>query len=117
MKYITFLLENWYLLIVLVVAVIVIGVMIGRFFALPSGEQREKIKEWLVWAVTQAEAELGGGTGQLKLRQVYDMFIQRFPAIAKMISFDTFKYWVDEALIEMREMLQNNKAVAELVRG
>lgn len=117
MKYITFLLENWYLLIGLLVLAIVIGTMVGKFFSLPSAEQREKVKEWLLLAVTEAEKELGSGTGQLKLRYVYDLFLQRFPAVAKKISFDTFRFWVDSALIEMREMLQNNKAVSELVRG
>ncbi|MFR6482019.1 MAG: hypothetical protein ACLUPD_10785 [Anaerotignum faecicola] len=46
-------------------------------------EQREKVKEWLLLAVTEAEKELGSGTGQLKLRYVYDLFLRRFPAVAK----------------------------------
>lgn len=117
MEYITFCMENWYLVVALLAAVGVIGVCIGRFLNLPSGEQRKKVKEWLLWAVTQAEAELGGGTGQLKLRQVYDLFVQRFPVIARAVSFDTFALWVDEALGEMREMLKQNRAVKNLVSG
>ena len=113
----TFLLENWYLFVAAIAVAVVIGVVIGKFLNLPGSEQIEKCKEWLLWAVTEAEKELGSGTGQLKLRQVYDLFIQRFPAIAKMISFDTFMLWVDEALEKMREMLKQNKAVKELVEG
>lgn len=112
-----FLIENWYLIIALMAVIFVIGVFIGKFLNLPTSEQINKCKEWLVWAVTQAEAELGGGTGQLKLRAVYDVFVQRFPAVAQAISFDTFSLWVDEALVDMREMLQNNKAVKNLVEG
>lgn len=115
MKYITFLLENWYLIVVLLAVTAVFGICIGKFLNLPAKEQREKVKEWLLWAVTQAEKELGGGTGKLKLRQVYDLFIQRFPAVAMAISFDTFSVWVDEALEEMRNLLKSNKAVAEIV--
>lgn len=67
--------------------------------------------------MTEAEKELGSGTGQLKLRQVYDLFLQRFPAIAKRISFETFSYWVDRALIDMREMLNKNKAIYRMVKA
>ena len=113
----TFMLENWYIIVGLVAVAVVIGVCIGRFLNLPTGEQIDKCKDWLVYAVTQAEAELGGGTGQLKLRAVYDLFVQRFPVVAQAVSFDTFSLWVDEALVDMREMLQNNKKVKELVEG
>ena len=54
---------------------------------------------------------LGSGTGQLKLRMVYDMFVQRFPWLARLISFEKFAGLVDEALVEMRNMLAKNAAV------
>lgn len=117
MNGVAFLMENWYVLIAAVAVAVVIGAAIGRFCGLPSAEQRRKVKEWLLLAVTQAEAELGSGTGQLKLRYVYDLFVQRFPMIAKKISFDTFAYWVDEALIQMREMLKENKQVQRIVES
>ena len=69
------------------------------------------------WAVTEAEKELGGGTGKLKLRQVYDLFVTRFPWLAKIVSFELFSDMVDDALDEMREMLANNQAVKALVNG
>lgn len=113
----TLFMENWYICIALMAVTGVIGVGIGRFLKLPNSVQIEKVKEWLLWAVTQAEAELGGGTGQLKLRQVYDVFVQRFPAVAMAVSFDTFSLWVDEALEDMRDMLKQNQAVKNLVGG
>lgn len=117
MRSMTFLMENWYLCVALMAVAAGIGVCIGRFLKLPTSAQIDKVKEWLLWAVTQAEAELGSGTGQLKLRQVYDLFVQRFPAVAMAISFDTFSLWVDEALDDMRDMLKQNKAVKELIGG
>lgn len=112
-----FLVENWYLLIAGVGVAAAAGFMLYRFFKLPTKEQIVKIKEWLLYAVTEAEKELGGGTGQLKLRQVYDLFVQRFPAVAAAISFDTFSGWVDEALEQMREMLAKNENVAAYVEN
>ena len=117
MEKFTFCIENWYLVVALMATTCVIGIYIGRILKLPSSEQIDKIKEWLLWAVTQAEAELGSGTGKLKLRQTYDLFIQRFPALAMAVSFDTFSLWVDEALEEMRKLLKENKTVRELVKG
>jgi len=109
--------ENWYLLAAGIAAAAAACFAVLRFFQLPSAAQAAKVKEWLLWAVIQAEKELGSGTGQVKLRQVYDLFVQRFPAVAAAVSFDTFGGWVDEALEEMREMLKQNRAVKELVEG
>lgn len=110
-------LENWEILVALLALAGIIGVWIGRFLKMPAAEQREKIKKWLLWAVAEAEKELGGGTGKLKLRQVYDLFLQRFPTVAMAISFETFAAWVDEALAEMRELLQKNEAVYRMINA
>lgn len=110
-----FLVENWYFIVTAIVMVVMAGVICWNFFKLPTKEQIAKIKEWLLYAVTEAEKELGGGTGQLKLRQVYDLFVQRFPVVAAVISFDTFSGWVDEALEQMREMLEQNQNVQKYV--
>ena len=112
-----FLVDNWYMLVAIIAVAAAVGVAIGEFLKMPRQKQREKVKEWLLWAVTNAEKELGGGTGKLKLRRVYDLFVQRFPAVAMAVSFDTFGIWVDESLEEMRKMLAENKAVEQMVRG
>lgn len=115
--FLNFFIENWYFIVTAIVMVVMAGVICWNFFKLPTKEQIGKIKEWLLYAVTEAEKELGGGTGQLKLRQVYDLFVQRFPAVAAVISFDTFSGWVDEALEQMREMLAKNENVAAYVEN
>jgi small basic protein len=78
-------------------------------------KQPKKVKEWLLWAVIQAETTLGGGTGQVKLRAVYDLFVERYKVISFLVSFETFSKWVDVALEEMRVMLENNENVKALV--
>ena len=80
-----------------------------------KAEQVEQVKGWLLGAVTLAEAEFGSGTGRIKLSVVYDSFVQKFPWIAKLLSFEDFSEYVDEALVEMRKLLSTNKAIAAIV--
>lgn len=100
--------DNWSLLVVIVAVVIVGCIYVKKFLEKPTDEQLAKIKEWLLYAVMEAEAQFGSGTGQLKLHYVYDMFIARFPAMVDIISFEMFSKLVDEALVEMKELLQFN---------
>ncbi|MEK4025763.1 hypothetical protein [Sporosarcina sp. FSL W7-1283] len=109
------LIDNWYVIFGVIALIVFVGVAAAVFFAQPTESQLKKIKAWLLLAVTQAEAELGSGTGELKLRYVYDLFITRFTWLARIISFDLFATLVDQALDEMREMLKNNPAVMNLV--
>ena len=44
----------------------------------------------------------------MKLRTVYDMFISKFPVISKLLPFSVFSLWVDEALVEMKKILEEN---------
>ena len=111
------LIDNWYLLVGGVALIVVAGFAAYKFVGLPTKEQVIKIKEWLKYAVTMAEKELGGKTGQLKLRMVYDMFVSKFPSVAKLISFDTFASWVDDALEWMNKQLESNKAIETVVNG
>ena len=109
--------ENWYIVIGLLAVVTIVILALFKFLGLPTKEQLKKIKEWLLWAVSVAESELGSGTGQLKLRYVYDMFIKQFPTTAKFISFEYFSLLVDDALDEMKKMLETNKAINVAILG
>jgi len=111
------LVENWILIVAAVAILAVVGSFVLEFYSLPTKKQVETIKEWLLYACIEAEKELGDGTGQLKLRYAYDLFIARFPSAAKVVPFALFSLWVDSALEEMRQMLTQNKAIREVVRG
>lgn len=102
------LVNNWYLLIAAMALIGCFGLAIKKFVLMPSDKQLEKVKEWLLYAVTAAEKELGSGTGQIKLRYVYDMFIAKFKWTSKLISFSTFSALVDEALDKMKGLLEDN---------
>lgn len=109
-----FFMEYWYIILAAVVMVAVGIVLAVRFFKKPSSEQVAKVKEWLLMAVLEAEKQFGSGTGKLKLRSVYDLFVARFPWIAKIVSFETFAQWVDEALDTVEQWLTED-AIAEYV--
>lgn len=72
-------------------------------------------RDWLVWAVMEAEHMLGSKTGQMKLRYVYDLAIRHFPVIAKLLPFSVFAILVEKALEVMNTMIQENKSIAEAI--
>jgi hypothetical protein len=72
-------------------------------------------KNWLVWAVSEAESVFGSNTGKLKLRYAYNLAINQFPIIAKIIPFSLFSRLVDSALNVMRDMIENNKSIADAI--
>lgn len=110
-----FLVENWPLVVATIAVVVVAIISVMNFFQKPTEEQIKALKEWLLYAVTEAEKALGAGTGKLKLRMVYDMFLEKFPYLAKFITFDDFSKWVDEALEEMKKLLETNARVSAYV--
>lgn len=112
-----FITENWFVIAGVAAVAASGGYAIYAFLRMPSNKQLNKVREWLLYAVTKAEKELGGGTGQIKLRYVYDMFVARFTWLAKILSFEAFSLMVDEALEKMKTMLESNKAVKSLVTG
>ena len=112
-----FIVENWFVIVAVVAAGGSIGYAIYFFSKMPSDKQLNKVREWLLYAVTRAEKELGAGTGKLKLRYVYDMFMARFEWLAKGVTFDMFALMVDEALEKMRLMLDSNEAARKLIEN
>lgn len=99
--------------IIIVLCIVALGVC--HFLKLGKEKQIQIITEWLLLAVVQAEKELGGGTGQIKLRYVYDLFLSKFKFISTFISFEQFSSLVDIALDKMNNILQNNKNLQEYI--
>lgn len=110
-----YLIDNGAIIIATLAAIVAAAAAIVSFFKLPTDEQLKKVKEWLLYAVTMAEKELGGGTGKLKLRYVYDLFLTKFGWLAKVITFEQFSTLVDEALEDMKRLLDSNAQVQALV--
>lgn len=110
----TWIREYWFVFILFIGVVATAAIKIYKFINTPSGEQLKKVQQWLIWAVAKAEEVLGSGTGQLKLRYVYDMFITKFPVIAKFVTYDEFKAMTEKALEEFKEMLESNKQIKQI---
>ena len=108
--------EYWPLLIVAVACLTLAIYGFYIFINKPTDQQLRKVREWLLFAVAQAEKELGSGTGQLKLRFVYDMFLIKFPYLARFISFEMFSKLVDEALDAFEELIKSNERIQDYVQ-
>ena len=108
---------NVQIIIALIIVAIALVCGIIWFIELPKEKKIANIKEWLKFAVVEAERELGSGTGQLKLRMVYDMAVKQFPFIIQLIPFDIFSGWVDEALDWMKCQLTENKAAQSYIES
>lgn len=93
----------------IILGVILAVIMIG------GGIYINGFKNWLVWAVAEAESMFGSKTGKLKLRYAYELAIERFPILAKLIPFAVFGRLVDGALAIMRDMIENNKNIADAI--
>lgn len=109
--------NNWAVIVGLIALVTVVILAIRAFMKLPTSAQKEKVRKCLLAWVIQAEKELGGGTGKVKLSTVYGTFVTAFPILKNFISFETFSLWVDDALDEMRKMLEQNENLKQIVEG
>ena len=101
------LIDNWSLLVVLVCA-IGAGVMgCKKFIQSGKTNQIKKVKEWLLYACVVAEQEFGSGKGSLKLRYVYDKFVEKFGFIKYVVTFEEFSILVDDVLDSAIEFFEN----------
>lgn len=100
-----FLMTNWQWIAGVIIIMTAAIITLIKFDKKTKDEQIHQVKEWLLYAVMEAEKELGSGTGALKLRFVYDMFITKFPLLVALIPFSTFSSFVDEALDKFKKLL------------
>ena len=101
-----YIVENWYIVVGL------LALFVGLFYV-----RLNDVQEWLLGVVTEAEKRMGSGTGQLKLRQVYDKFLEKFPLLSVLVPFKMFAEMVDKALERMRLMLAGNSYAQSYVEG
>lgn len=109
--------ENILIGIGIVGLVLVAVVAVIQFIKSDRSTQINKIREWLLFAVIEAEKVLGSKTGEAKLSYVYNLFITKFPIISNIISFEKFSSLVDEALVKMKEVLDNSEDLQKFIDG
>lgn len=115
MEFLKVIIENWVPVFVVLVAVVFTAHFILNWLSKPKAEHIADLKEWLKFAVVEAEKELGRKTGEIKLRKVYDKAVSLFPWVALFVTFEDFKLYVDEALEWMEEQLATNNNIANYV--
>ncbi|WP_409229455.1 hypothetical protein [Gudongella sp. SC589] len=104
-----FIMANWdsLLLVALVVAGLIVMARAGYI---------KQVRQILFYLVTEAEAQFGGGTGQLKYAAVATWLFERLPAIAKMIlTPKTIDELIEEAVEQMKIYLRANEKARSLI--
>lgn len=104
----SFVATNWSVIVAAICAIILAISKIIEFISLPTEKKILEVKKRLLTWVTSAELDLGGGTGEIKLAEVYDTFCIEYPYLKKWISLDKFEDMVDEALTTMRKNLSED---------
>lgn len=109
MNVLNFIVSNWdfILLIVAAVAAVVFAIFRGN---------KSVVMKMLYALVTEAEKDLGAGTGSLKLAQVIAAIYPKLPAVIKaFVTDETLAKWVDDALDIAKEAWKKNSAIAAYI--
>lgn len=109
--------DNWELVLALVCAILCVATNIIVFVALPTEKKLTNLREWLLYAVVEAEKKFQGGTGAIKLRYVYNLAVDKFMWLPAVLTFEEFSAYVDDALEWMRVQLMSNKNIQNYVEG
>lgn len=109
--------DNIIMIISIIVVLCAIAYCIYEFYNLGKEKQIKMLKEWLILACIEAEKALGSKTGKIKLRFVYDLFLDKFKFLSMLITFEQFSRLVDDALVIMREAISNNKQIDNYINN
>lgn len=89
--------------------------VVSYFLSESKDNRKKQIKIWLRYAVIMAEQKFKSKTGKVKLSYVYNLFLEKFPRIAKYISVEEFEEYVNAALQEMNDLLSTNSSIKNIV--
>lgn len=117
MNVLSFIGENLFPLLAMIAAIGLVVIEVYNFLTKPTQVQIESLQEFLKAEVVKAEQALGGGTGELKLRQVYDAAVKAYPWVGKFLTFERFSQLVDVALDWMKEQMDKNVDISNLIKG
>ena len=102
--------ENFIIIgaVVLIAIIAIVLVCVGKV---------KTVKQWLKYAVAEAEQYFGSKTGKLKLQYVYNCFAERFKVISSFVTFGVFSKWVDTALETLNGWLETNDNIAAIIEN
>lgn len=87
-------------------------ILIATMFAL----RVVSFRNWLIYAVSEAEKYLGSGTGKLKIRYAYDLALKKFPMLSKLMPWTLFSWLIDRALVVMWDMINTNSSISTFIK-
>ena len=102
--------ENFIIIgaVVLIAIIAIVLVCVGKV---------KTVKQWLKYAVAEAEQYFGSKTGKLKLQYVYNCFAERFKVVSSFVTFGVFSKWVDTALDTLNGWLETNDSIAAIIEN
>ena len=112
MDILNFIAHNFLPLVAIIGAIVLVVLKVIDFVKKPTDEQIQGLQEWL-----KGQVALGGGTGELKLRVVYNAAISKFPWVATYLTFDQFNNLVKIALDWMQEQMDDNIAIKDYIKN
>lgn len=124
-NFLTFLSENWTLILTIAGAIVGIVVKTRNWLDKSKDEKAwaaiDAIRLSMLSLVTEAEKEYGGGTGSVKRSQVLQKIFEQYPILGQVISVDTttalLDTMIDDALVQMRKLLEDNEAFYDLINN
>jgi hypothetical protein len=125
LNFLTWLSDNWTMVLMCVVIVISLAQRAKVFFSKSKEEQvkiaLEQVRLEMLDLVTEAEKTYGSGTGTLKRSQVIQKVFERYPILSKVTSVDSLTIQLDkminDSLSDMRKLLESNESFQKLVLG
>lgn len=109
MNVVNFIIANWDFILLIVAAAVAV------VFAVFKGN-KSVVMKMLYALVTEAEKNLGGGTGSLKLATVIETIYPKLPTIIKaFVTNAMLEKWVEEALAAAKTAWEKNAKIAEYI--
>lgn len=99
---INFIIANWDSVLVVVLFILFLLVLIKKGAI-------KQVNEMLFYLVTEAEAQFGGGTGQLKYAAVVAWLYEKLPTIIKILfTQKQIDILIENAVLRMKKYLETN---------
>lgn len=104
-----FIIANWDSILVVILFVLFLLVLIRR-------GATKQVREILFYLVTEAEAQFGNGTGQLKYAAVVAWLYEKLPTIIKILFTEKqIDNLIEEAVTRMKNYLNANNSAKLLI--
>lgn len=109
--------NNLDLLVAALITFILVATFVIKYLSTPTEKRKDMILTWLLHSVIEAERMLGSKTGQVKFAQVYDTYLKQFPVMSKFFPKEVFVELVNEALNQMKHLIETNIQVKQYIEG